>query len=1098
MKKYFLILLLFVLCNTTIGQTFTNNTGGAIPDGFGDYNTTPDPTPDPGPRVCFPINVTGVGQLTAANGLKSVCINITHGFDADLVIFLKAPSGEYIPLSGIPNVEGNGGSGNNYTSTCFTMSATTPISLGTAPFTGNFIPEYSLGWFNDNNINANGTWSLCVEDNFAGDVGTVNNWNITFGANAPPYPVTGCNGNLPANNFCQNATPICNLNGYCGNTSASYSSYSWPELEAAFCNSSIENNSFLKFVANAATAVFNVNVTNSTTGKGIQMLVYAGGCGSGPVTAYGCDNKMLPGINTFIATGLIAGNTYYLMIDGFSGDVCNYSITVTSGVNVLNVTPPSPKICAGGSGVILTASGGNGIYTWSPATGLSATTGAVVTANPVATQTYTVTSGSIGSLNCPLTKTVTVTVNPLPTVISPPQVCVGNTASLSPTTGGTWVSSNPAVATVTNAGVVTGVTPGTITFTFTNTTTGCKQSTNNVSVTAANIVPTFTPFAPICNGATAPILPTTSTNGIVGTWSPATVSNTATGTYTFTPNSGQCASSTILTVTVNPILQPVINCGNSTLTSVTFNWLSLAGATGYSVSYTVNGGAIVNIGVITATTYTVNGLGSGNTVVITVTPTGTGCFAAGTATCSAVTCVAATVALTSAVGTNDQTVCSNNPITVITYNIGGSATGAGVTGLPAGVTGVFNAGILTISGTTGVIGIFSYNISTTGGCSAANATGTLNITARVTPTFAPIPPICVGSTPPVLPTTSVNGITGMWSPVTVSNTTTAVYTFTPNSGQCATTTTITVTVTDANIVPVFDTQSPICFGSTPPILSTTSTNGINGIWNPASVSNVNTTLYTFIPTPNSCATQVTKTVIVLALPNVEIGNDTAICEASSLILNAAITGTTVNYLWQDGSTNATYTVTQAGQYFVRVDNGVCKKLDTIKIEKKLKPSFITVGTSTICQNQSVILSTGLADVALTYLWQDGTTTPTFTVTNAGNYFVEVTNNCGTTKGSWLVENGNCKLWMPNAFSPNNDGINDFFKAAGADNVTQFNMIIYSRYGEKIFETNNVKKGWDGVYKNQRQPLGTYVYYLNYTDNSTGKINTIKGTFILIQ
>ncbi|MGB4846126.1 MAG: PKD domain-containing protein, partial [Ferruginibacter sp.] len=92
----------------------------------------------------------------------------------------------------------------------------------------------------------------------------------------------------------------------------------------------------------------------------------------------------------------------------------------------------------------------------------------------------------------------------------------------------------------------------------------------------------------------------------------------------------------------------------------------------------------------------------------------------------------ATVTLTSAAGTNNQTVCINNPLINITYAVGGSGTGGSVTGLPAGVTGVFAAGVITISGTPTVSGSFPYTVNTTGPCVTPTAVGTINVTADAT------------------------------------------------------------------------------------------------------------------------------------------------------------------------------------------------------------------------------------------------------------------------------------------------------------------------------------------------------------------------------
>ena len=132
-------------------------------------------------------------------------------------------------------------------------------------------------------------------------------------------------------------------------------------------------------------------------------------------------------------------------------------------------------------------------------------------------------------------------------------------------------------------------------------------------------------------------MPTTSTNGITGTWAPA-LNNTATTTYTFTPSAGLCATTATLTITVNPILSPTINCGISTTSSVTFNWAAVAGATGYTVIYQVNSNPVVNVGSVgNVLTYFVSGLTGGDNVTITVTPTGGAgtCFNSSTITCTA-------------------------------------------------------------------------------------------------------------------------------------------------------------------------------------------------------------------------------------------------------------------------------------------------------------------------------------------------------------------------------------------------------------------------------------------------------------------------------
>lgn len=420
MKKLFLLLFAFVGVSALFAQTFSGS-GGTIP-----ANNTFAAT-------CFPITVSGIGPInTSSIGLAQVCLTITHPFVDELEITLQAPDGTIVPLS----IQ-NGGSGDNYTNTCFTATAASSIKFGTPPFTGSFLPEGYLGAVN-NGQNANGQWRLCVQDRRGpGNSGVLNSWNLTF-SNAPapaPPSIPTCATTLSPTSTCAAAPSICDFNGLCGSTTGG-SSQTWTQLTAASCFG-FQNNFFVQFVASAPTASFSVWVpTTSSTfpNGGVQMLFFSGTCGSGPVTTYGCYPHILPYsagnpvINVVTAEGLTPGNTYYILIDGFGGDVSTFRLAATSGVNVFTVQPENSTVCAGGS-VSLTASGGNNVYSWSPSAGLSATTGATVVATPAATTTYTVTSSS--PLGCPINRTAVVTVNTPPQIstepiTNPQTVCQGD------------------------------------------------------------------------------------------------------------------------------------------------------------------------------------------------------------------------------------------------------------------------------------------------------------------------------------------------------------------------------------------------------------------------------------------------------------------------------------------------------------------------------------------------------------------------------------------------------------------------------------------------------------------------------------------------
>jgi gliding motility-associated-like protein len=170
-----------------------------------------------------------------------------------------------------------------------------------------------------------------------------------------------------------------------------------------------------------------------------------------------------------------------------------------------------------------------------------------------------------------------------------------------------------------------------------------------------------------------------------------------------------------------------------------------------------------------------------------------------------------------------------------------------------------------------------YTFTPTAGQCATTATMTVTVGAPATPTFTAIAPICSGGTI-TLPTTSLEGFTGTWSPA-INNTATTPYTFTPTAGQCATTATMTVTV-NAPTTPTFAAIAPICSGGTI-TLPTTSTNGITGTWSPA-VNNTATTPYTFTPTAGQCATTASMTVTVNPIPTMTTPPNVSACPSDNV------------------------------------------------------------------------------------------------------------------------------------------------------------------------------------------------------------------------
>jgi hypothetical protein len=344
---------------------------------------------------------------------------------------------------------------------------------------------------------------------------------------------------------------------------------------------------------------------------------------------------------------------------------------------------------------------------------------------------------------------------------------------------------------------------------------GNEEGTYGLNITqsiSGEIAPTFTAVADICNGDTL-TLPTTSDNGITGTWSPA-LDNTATTIYTFTPDTGQCAATATLTITVN---QPV----TPTFTAVA----DICNGDPLALLPTTSGNGITG-------TWS-PALDNTATTIYTFTPD--------TGQCGVTTTL---------------TISVNQPVTPIFTAVADICNGDPLAPLPTtsdnGITGTW---LPALDNTATTIYTFTPD---TGQC-AATTTMTITVNQPLTPTFTAVADICNGDPLAPLPTTSGNGITGTWLPA-LDNTATTIYTFTPDTGQCAATATLNITVNQP-VTPTFTAVADICNGDPLAPLPTTSGNGITGTWLPT-LDNTATTIYTFTPDTGQCASTATMTITV--------------------------------------------------------------------------------------------------------------------------------------------------------------------------------------------------------------------------------------------
>jgi len=371
--------------------------------------------------------------------------------------------------------------------------------------------------------------------------------------------------------------------------------------------------------------------------------------------------------------------------------------------------------------------------------------------------------------------------------------------------GGPIVNGN----TTTSHQQVFGMLPGqSATLTLTAATFPCVPS-QTITCTVPCVTtttPNFVPIPPFCTGTVAPILGTTSPNGITGTWSPALINNTTSAIYIFTPNPilFPCALTQTMSVTVDPLTTPaflgipavvcqgapapILPLSSSNVTPITGTWSP----------------ATVNTAILGTTIYT---------------------FTPNPGQCASATLTTVSIRI--------------DPVLTPTFAaVSPICSGAALAALPTtslnSITGSWSPALNNTATTT-------YTFTPTAGQCASTTTLTITVNPNITPTFTPVPAICSGGVLLALPTTSLNGYTGTWSPA-LNNTATTTYTFTPTAGQCATITTLTITV-NPNITPTFTPVPAICSGAALAALPTTSLNSFTGSWSPA-LNNTATATYT--------------------------------------------------------------------------------------------------------------------------------------------------------------------------------------------------------------------------------------------------------------
>ena len=360
--------------------------------------------------------------------------------------------------------------------------------------------------------------------------------------------------------------------------------------------------------------------------------------------------------------------------------------------------------------------------------------------------------------------------------------------------------------------------------------------------------------------------------------------------------------------------------------------------------------------------------------------------------------------------------------------------------------------------------------------------------------------VCIGDTVVLAPSVSFTNPSYLWSTgvnlPSISVTRSDTYWLEVTDGQCSGRDSVTVVFSPRPLVHIGD-DTTICAGDSYEIGDIIP--GASCLWNTGStepvigVSSAGT--YRLEVNRDGCIAADTVTVAVAPLPEVALGPDGDICAEQAIVLDASWPDS--RYAWSTGDTAASLTVTAEGTYSVTVTSAYgCVQRDTVTYTYYPLPVVSLGQDTTVCEEEPLVLKPFFVH-SDSLLWSDGTVSPQLTVTAGGVYVVSGINKCGETRDTISVKQIFCDIWVPNAFTPNGDGVNDMFRVLGnTGRLEGFRLRVFNRWGQLLFETSDRRKGWDGRQSGGEAPLGAYAYMLEYSLNS--KPVTQKGNFMLLR
>jgi gliding motility-associated-like protein len=161
---------------------------------------------------------------------------------------------------------------------------------------------------------------------------------------------------------------------------------------------------------------------------------------------------------------------------------------------------------------------------------------------------------------------------------------------------------------------------------------------------------------------------------------------------------------------------------------------------------------------------------------------------------------------------------------------------------------------------------------------------------------------------------------------------------------------------------------------------------------------------------------------------------------------------------------------------------------------------VDLGNDTIiCHGSTIILDAG--NTGNNYQWNTGAKSQTINIEIPGEYSVIVLNGACSASDAVFIDNCGTGLWFPNVFTPNNDGLNERFKPVTIETIRSYQILIFNRWGQQLYESNDAYAGWDGTFEGGRCPDGVYYYIAEYSlgaHTSSSDQRVIRGAVTILR